>query len=76
MPGVPSGRGCEACRKQKKKVRRAPFGYLDASRLMNIVQSSEAVMFQVCSIGDLLQRQRSPAIQVHGEAVTYRQAED
>ena len=21
MPGVPSGRGCDACRKQKKKVR-------------------------------------------------------
>lgn len=23
MPGVPSGRGCDACRKQKKKVGRS-----------------------------------------------------
>ena len=24
MPGVPSGRGCDACRKQKKKVQSSP----------------------------------------------------
>lgn len=49
MPGVPSGKGCDACRKQKKKVRCAS-DYLENNVADVKVRSSETTMLKVCTI--------------------------
>jgi hypothetical protein len=44
MPGVPSGRGCEACRKQKKKVRLHP------PRILSILSIKQVLTMEKCDL--------------------------
>ena len=68
MPGVPSGRGCDACRKQKKKVRVAEFllrrlMILDIDQ--TIVRHSKTSVRAMYETRTGLYRRRTATLQIH-----------
>lgn len=64
MPGVPSGRGCEACRKQKKKVRILEMSVIRPDADAEVVRSAKAILCEMLSLERYMHWRRRAAIQI------------
>jgi hypothetical protein len=65
MPGVPSGRGCDACRKQKKKVRPHQHHTAGLSIDRVIVRHSATIVFKMQKTRARLYRRWTASLQIH-----------